>query len=312
LYEASAFLSKQNIFCTIALILKSVEGSREVIVSHTGTSSTYIINSQSFRILNESSDPGDLESHPELLVKPQIFSGKLNKEDTLLLCSESLTTVFELNFIQRIVTSSKSSKELCKELLRSASSAGRIENISVAAFNVAITRRTWYNVILSNKNNILIIIPLFLILIGFLIYNLSSGKKEKPTDTSPINIFETINLPPYIKRDTIVPPNDLNTQVLPPKDIETKPIDNIKKVKKEIIKTPRDIVKSDKMVNFIVNGSVVMISNWEKVKEEILNINWENGIADSKGIHKYADYTSIPSSIKVVYKDNSIKNFVIK
>src|ERR1019366_10748872 len=63
LYEASAFLSKHNIFCTIALILKSVEGSREVIVSHTGTSSTYIINSQSFRILNESSDPGDLESH---------------------------------------------------------------------------------------------------------------------------------------------------------------------------------------------------------------------------------------------------------
>jgi hypothetical protein len=313
LYEASAFLGKKNIFCTIAIILKEEEESRKVIISRTGTTSSYIINSQSVRILNDSGNPGDTVSHPGLLEKPQIFSGKLNKEDTILLCSESLTAVIELNFIQRIVISNKSPKEVCKQLLLSASGAGRIDNISVAAFNGAITRRNWDKVRLSKKPLLFIIIPLFLILIGFLIYNLSSGTKEKPMDTSPINIFETSSLPPNIKKDTIVQPNDLNTQVRKQEDIKTKPLDNAKKVKKETIKTPRDIVKSDKDVKFIVNGSVVMISNWESVNQGILYIKWDNGIAaDTKRIHKYLDYTSIPSSIKVTYKDKSTKSYRIK
>ena len=50
----------------------------------------------------------------------------------------------------------------------------------------------------------------------------------------------------------------------------------------------------------------------EALKQEILNINWDNGITDKKSIHKYPDYTSIPSSVKITYKDNSIKSYRIK
>ena len=330
LYEASAFLGKKNIPCTIALILKPVEEYREVFVSRTGTGASFIINSQAVRILVEDDTPGDIitpPSQPDPMEKPQLFAGKLKKEDTLLLCSESLSAVLDLNFMQRIVISSKGPEEVCKKLLHSASDAGRKDNISVAAFNGSVIRRNPDKARISNKTLLLIIIPPILIVIGFLIYNLSPGTKEKPVETSPIVTFESLKLPPAIKKDTIVQPSGLNTQILADKDIVNKPeetvtkikkeiiktpLENVKKIKKEIIKTPVDNVKKLKNVNFIVNGSVVMISNWESVKQEILHINWDNGITDTKSIHKYPDYTSIPSSVKVTYKDNSTKSYRIK
>ena len=315
LYEASAFLGKKNIPCTIALILKPVEEYREVFVSRTGTGASFIINSQAVRILVEDDTPGDIitpPSQPDPMEKPQLFAGKLKKEDTLLLCSESLSAVLDLNFMQRIVISSKGPEEVCKKLLHSASDAGRKDNISVAAFNGSVIRRKPDKARISNKTLLLIIIPLILIVIGFLIYNLSSGTKEKPMETSPIVTFESLKLPPAIKKDTIAQPSGLNTQEPADKHIVKTPEENVKKIKKEIIKTPVDNVKKLKNVNFIVNGSVVMISNWESVKQEILHINWDNGITDTKSIHKYPDYTSIPSSVKVTYKDNSTKSYRIK
>jgi hypothetical protein len=247
------------------------------------------------------------------LEKPQIFTGKLENEDTLLLCSESLSAELDRNFIQRVVISSNGPEEVCKKLLHSFSGAGRKDNISVAAFNGSITRRNPNKDSISNKTLLLIFIPLFLILIGFLIYKFSPWTKEKSLETSQTDTFKALKLPPsVIKKDTIVQPSGLNTQILADKDIVNKPEETVTKIKKEIIKTPLENVKKIKNVNFIVNGSVVIISNWESVKQEILNINWDNGITDKKSIHKYHDYTSIPSSVKVTYKDYSIRSYRIK
>ena len=311
LYEASAFLGEKNINCTIALILKSVDESREVFVSCTGTGVSFIINSDGVNLLN----PVNImipPTQPDPLEEPQLFAGKLNKNDTLLLCSESLTALIELNFMQRIVFSSKNPKEVCEKLLHSVSGSERIDNISVAAFNGTITRRNQDKAWMPYKTILLIIIPIFLVLIGILIYNFSSGKKEQSIKTVPINAFETSKLPPEIKRDSTVQPNDSNTQVNQHNDIESKPLDNLKTVKKEIIKTPKVIANKYNNVKFIVNGSVVMISNWDLVQQEILYINWDKGLQDKKRIHKYLDYKRIPSSVKITYKDNSTKSYNIK
>jgi serine/threonine protein phosphatase PrpC len=298
LYEASAFLSKNKIPCTIALILKSIDESRDVYISRTGTSSSYIINSQSLQILNDSGDLGDAITQPGLLEKPQVFSGKLKKEDTILLCSENLSAVLDRNFIQRMVLSSKSPEEVCKKLLHSASGTGRNDNISVAAYNGTGTKRNPKKERISIKTLLLIIIPLFLILIGWMIFKLSSETKEKSLETtSPINTIEPTPPPPVIEKKNNIQQPDTNTPIPVDKNIVNKTADNVKKIK---------------YLNFIVNGSVVMISNWESVKQEILSINWDNGITDKKKVHKYPDYTSIPSSVKVTYKDHSIKSYRIK
>lgn len=300
LYEATTFLSKKNISCTIALILKSVEDSREVIISSTGTDLSFIINSEGAHVLT----PRELmtPSVPvDSFIKPLLYVGKLKKDDTLLLCSEILMDLMELNLLQRIVISSKGPQEVCKKLLLSVSGTGRKDNISIAVFNGSITSRILVKTRISKKTLLLIIIPFFLILIGLFIFNLSSVTKEKSVDTSPIILFNTSKIP-----------SDSNSRMPRPNNIETRPINNIKDIKKEVIKKPEDIVKKYKNVKFIVNGSVVMISNWESVKQEILCINWEKGIVDNNNIHKYLDYSSIPSSVKVTYIDNSTKSYRIK
>jgi hypothetical protein len=316
LYEASAFLGKKNIPCTIALILKSVEESRDIYVSCTGAGASFIINSRAVRILNTEGNPREMITQsvqPGSLEKPLIFTEKLEKEDTLLLCSESLSAELDRNFIQRVVISSNGPEEVCKKLLHSFSGAGRKDNISVAAFNGSITRRNPNIEGKSNKTLLLIFIPVFLILVGLLIYKFSPWTKEKPLETSQTDTFKALKLPPsVIKKDTIVQPSGLNTQIPADKDIVNKPEETVTKIKKEIIKTPLENVKKIKNVNFIVNGSVVIISNWESVKQEILNINWDNGITDKKSIHKYPDYTSIPSSVKITYKDYSTRSYKIK
>jgi hypothetical protein len=318
LYEASAFLGrKKNIPCAIALILKTVkEEYREVIVSRTGTGASFIINSQEVRILVEDSTPSaetiTPASQSEPMETPQLFTGKLKKEDTLLLCSESLSAVLDLNFMQRTVIASKGPEEVCKKLLHSASGTGRKVNISVAAYNGAVIRRNPDKERISTKTLLFISIPVILILIGFLIYNLASGSKEKPVETSPVETFESLKLPQEIRKDSIVQPSDISSQIPADNDNVKKPEDNAKKIKKETIKKPLDIVKKINNVNFIVNGSVVMISNWESVKEDILQINWDNGITDKKSIHKYPDYTSIPSTVKITYKDKTTKSYKVK
>jgi hypothetical protein len=271
---------------------------------------SFIINSDGVNLLTPVNIM-NLSTQPDPLEEPQLFSGKLKKDDTLLLCSESLTALLELNFMQRIVLSSKNPKEVCEKLLHSVSGADRIDKISVAVFNGTIIRRNKDKAWKPYKTILLIIIPLFLILIGFLIHNFSYGKKEQPIKIVPINAFETSKNPPEIKRDT-VQPKDSNTQALRQNDIETKHLDNLKTVKNEIIKTPKVIANKYKNVKFIVNGSVVMISNWDLVQQEILSINWDKGLQDKKRIHKYLDYKRIPSSIKITYKDDSTKSYNIK
>ena len=318
LYEASAFLVKKNIPCTIALILKPAAAvdSRDVIITRTGTGASYIINSDAVRVLNELNEDENTEdiitssAQYGVLAKPQLFAGKLKKEDTLLLCSESLSSMLDLNFMQRTVISSKGPEEVCKKLLHSASGTGRKDNISVAAFNGAVSRKAQQKERISNKTLLLIIIPPFLVLMGFLIYNLTSGSKEKPVRTSQPNAIESMKLPPVIKKDTIVQPPVLNTQKPQEEEMVKKPEE--KKIRQEKIKPPVEIVRKIKSIDFIVNGSVVMISNWESVRGDISYISWENGIADKKSIHKYPDYKSIPSSVRVTYKDNSTKSFKIK
>jgi hypothetical protein len=297
LLEASEFLCKNKIPCTIALILKPVKETRDIFVSRTGTGSSYIINSQSVLVLNDSGDLGDVTSRPGLLERPQIFSGKISKEDTILLCTESLSAELDRNFIQRTILSCNGPEEASKKLLHSASMKGKKENISIAAFNGKEISRQPKRERISTKTLIIITIPLFVILIGLVIYRLTSETKEISPETNlPLNTFDTTGLPRVVEKKNIVPPPARETKI--PVAINT------------VKKTTVHLTKNN--VNFIVNGSVVMISNWESIRQDILAVNWGNGITDSKRIHKYSDYTSIPSSVKVTYKDHSTRTFRIK
>lgn len=298
-FEASEFLCKNKIPCTIAIILKPVKEFRDIFISRTGTGSSYIINSQFVQVLNDSGDLGDATSQPGLLEKPQLYAGKISKEDTILLCTESLSAVLDRNFIQRTILSSKGPEEASKKLLHSASMKGKKENISIAAFNGKEISRHPNKERISNKTLLLITIPLFLILIGLVIFRLSSGTKEisqGATLPAPINTFDSSGLPRVVEKRNTIPPAARDSKI--PIVINTikKSSEHIKKIE----------------VNFIVNGSVVMISNWESIRQDIFAISWGNGITDNKRIHKYPDYTSIPSSVRVTYKDHSARTFRIK
>jgi hypothetical protein len=297
LYEASIFLAEKNISCTIALILKLVKKSREVYVSCTGAGASFIINNQSLSILNKDVNSGELITQPCSFEQPHLFAEKLNKEDTLLICSENLSLLLDNNLIKQLVVSSKEPEEVCKKLLHSVSRAERKDNISIAAFNGSGNRRNSDSKKISNKILLLIIIPLLLIFIGLLTYYLSSGANDTPQKAPIINFSESSNLPPVIIKDSISQSPGKDTQIT---------------TKENVVKKNEEHVKKFKYVNFIVNGSVVIISNWDSVEPEILNINWDNGIKDKKSIHKYPDYTSIPSFVKVTYKDYSTKSYRLK
>ena len=303
LYEATVFLGKKNIPCTIALILKPKEDGRDVFVTRTGGGASFIINSQEVRAINQ--DTANQEM-------PLLYLGILKKQDTLLLCSESLGTSLDLNFMQRTVIASKSPEEACKKLLHSASGTGRKDNISVAAFNGAVIRKDKNKERISTKTLLLLAIAPLLVLFGFLIYNLTSSNRDKPPESLQTTVVEPIKIPPVIKKDTLVQPPVVNTQLPEVKEPVKKPVEKVKKPKIETIKPPEATVKINKNLSFIVNGSVVMVSNWESVSREISNISWADGISDKKRVHKYADYTSIPSSVKVTFKDNSTRSYKIK
>jgi hypothetical protein len=296
LSEVSLFLCKNKIPCSLALILKPIEESQDVFVSHTGSGASYIINSQYVKTINEPDNPEKVTTQPGVLSKPKLFTGKIKKDDTLVLCSENLAEL-DINFFQRIVLSSHGPEEICKKILRAISETGKLYNISVAAYNGSGTKRKTNKIRISIKMILLITIPLFLIIFGLIIFNLSSVTEIKPDETSPISTMESLNIPTEFNKDTIIQPPSPPPQIDEEKNLVTKPMDIVKKIKK---------------LNFIVNGSVVMVSNWESVKQDILYINWDNGITDKKRVHKYPDYSSIPSSVKVTYKDNTTKSYTLK
>ena len=324
LSEASTFLSKKKVACIIALVMKKVEESREVLITRIGTGSSFIINTQEVHLLREEKIAGKILtdiSETDSLSIPQLFSGKLKKADILLLSSESLSNGLQLNQIKSIVSSSKGPEEACKKLLHSASQIGGKANISVAIFNGAVTSRNPAKKRISFKTLLFILIPPFIILLGVMIYNISFGNKIKNIEKPPVDTFESLHLTPIVPKDTVAQINSEETPIEKKKDIVESPKINIKKSKKAPVVKPKEIVKetiaSDnttlyKNVNFLLNGSVVLISNWESVGKGIKHINWYDGKTDKKRIHKYTDYTSIPSSVSVTFKDNTSRSYKIK
>jgi hypothetical protein len=324
LFEASAFLNKKKVACIIALVMKKVEESREVLITRMGTGSSFIINTQEVRLLNEEKIAGKISSdisEDDSAIIPQLFSGKLKKDDILLLSSESLSSGLELNQIKSIVSSSKAPEEACKKLLHSSSQIGGKENISVAIFNGAAANRIPVKKRISFRTLLFILIPPFIILLGVMIYNISSGNKTKNIDKPPVDTFESLHLTPIVPKDTLAQVNNENIPIDKKKDIVEAPEKNIKKNKKALTVEVKEKVREKevpdntttyKNVNFLVNGSVVLISNWESVGKGVKRINWFDGKADKKRIHKYTDYTSIPSSVTITFKDNTTKSYKIK
>jgi hypothetical protein len=311
LIEAASFLGKKNLHYSIAIVLKSVDENREVLVSSTGTGMFFIINSQLVRVLNMESPAGDTFNNPGSFEMPRLYIGKMKKNDTLLLCSESLTAVIELHLIQRIVLSSKNPEDACKKLLLSASMSERKIRFSVAIFKDAVKGRKLDFQRPLFKTISILLIPLFLILIAFLIYNLVFRNKEKPSENITVSSFESLNLPAKVKKDSDIKPLNTISQTVANEDSIKNPINIIKKSKKEIDKSSADNKKKIINVNFKVTGSVVVISNWELIKQDILFINWESGISYNENYHKYLDSQSIPPSVKITFKDHSSKFFKI-
>jgi len=65
-------------------------------------------------------------------------------------------------------------------------------------------------------------------------------------------------------------------------------------------------------INFMINGSIVMITNWGSVRKDVKYISWKPNQASKNKIHRYSDYTQIPTSVSVTFKDNSTRVFTIK
>jgi hypothetical protein len=124
--------------------------------------------------------------------------------------------------------------------------------------------------------------------------------------------LESLNLPSKIKGNNTTKSLSTDTQLSAKKNVVKNSLNDEKKSKKELDKTSIDINKKFPNVNFTMTGSVVIISNWESVKKEILFINWETGISYIEEFHKYIDYQSIPNTVKITFKDHSTKTYTIK
>jgi hypothetical protein len=320
LYEVSVTLIKNKISCIVALILKTAEEEHEVIVCRIGGGTSYKINTREANHLTEEKPPENNNGTTAKsgdLVKPQLFTGKLKKDDTLLLCSENLTMALEVKVIQQIITSSKAPEEMCKKLLHSASQKKRNETFSVSIYNGNVKKKYPVKVRMSNKNILLILLLPLLAAAGLLTYYITSGSKDKHLERAPVNIIQPANpntnknddssarLSGTKEKDIIQAPVIKNRN-----EIVKPPINKVKE--KEKVAAPETIAPKNKNIAFLVNGTIVLISNWESVSQGIKYVSWEKGASDKKSIHKYSGYNKIPSSIRVTFKDNSTRSYKIK
>ena len=283
LYNVILLLKRKSVSFTIALIMKPQNGVRDLYLGHAGMGMCYKIN------LNDV-----IRLTPDEKNKKEITAEKLKKGEAFLLCScEVAESTDNITLIQAL-SMFGDPEELCKKIIFTSYNKKGTGNHSAAVF-VDRDKPVWKR----NKKNfaritITLSVLVLLAAVGLVISNFVLNVPTPAEMNSNVTTAAPVNSPPVSINQT---PHEV---VLPVKP---------KKAFKEYNSAPVQKISNYLNVSFMVNGSVAMITNWSSVGKEIKYINWEPNKGSKNKIHKYSDYTQIPGSITVIFKDNSTRTF---
>ena len=279
-------INKQLISFTVVLIMNPKKGFREVYIGYAGIGTCYKINSYEVKRLTT-----------EERNKTEITLEKINKEDLILLCSSEVAEALDNKLMQRSIALFRHAEELCKRIIFDSYNKVGVGNFSAAVYvesnQTALERKKKK----FSRSVLLSGIILMLVICGILINNFAFKTKE------PANVLKKKDNSSLLYSTPIII-NQTPHEVLVPESPQKSLIDS---------KTgPVKKTNNNWNVNFLTNGSVVMITNWGNIGKDIKYINWEPNKRNKKRIHKYPDYTQIPGSVRITFKDNSTKIFKIK
>jgi hypothetical protein len=276
-------MNRESISFTIALIMKPEDGFRDVYIVHAGMGKCYKINSNEVKSLS-----------PEERDKKEIIVEKLKKEDAFLLCSCDVAESLDNKFVQQAISLFREPEELCKRIIFASYNKTGLGNYSVAVFierNKTIKERKKKRV-----TRFAVLSGIILVLVAsWIVINNFAFKTIEPLDIINKKDNSTlVDTPPVIINQT---PHKVLVPDLPKISVKDFRTEQVKKT------------TNTRNVDFMINGSVMMITNWSK---DIRYINWEPNQRSKKRIHKYSDYTQMPGSVMVTFKDNSTRVFKIK
>jgi hypothetical protein len=286
LYQVILMMNIPLISFNIALIMKPEDGNRDVYIGHGGMGICYKINSNEVTRLT-----------PEEKNTPEITSEKLKKEDAFLMCSCEVADSLDNKYAQQTLNFYREPEELCKKLIFSSYNKTGVGNFSAAVFVERTKHVSGQKKKRIIRNVVIGIVILLLTTAGFFINEYISKTKEQEAIRGKIDSSPQTNTPP-------VSINETPHEVLIPDKSTKSTEDQVEEQAKKI--------NNNRNVDFMVNGSVVMITNWNAVGKEIKYINWEPNQRSKKRIHKYSDFTQMPGSIRIIFKDNSTRDFSIK
>jgi hypothetical protein len=279
-------LNRQLISFTIALIMKPENNIRDVYIAQEGMGKCLKINMNEVKKIT-----------PEVKGKKEIITEKLHKDDAFLLCSCEVADSLDNKVLQHALSIFKEPEDLCKKIIFTSYNKLGVGNFSAAVFverNKSVWERkkksvTRWSVIAS----IIVLLAAIGLAINTFLFKPDESiiiNKKKDNSSLIVNPPVIINQAPHRVFVPSAPPKTVkNSKTLPAK----KTINN-------------------KNVAFMLNGSVVMITNWGAVGKDIKYINWEPNQRSKNRIYKYPDYTNIPSSVTVTFMDNSVRVFRIK
>jgi hypothetical protein len=279
-------INKQLISFTVVLIMNPKKGFREVYIGYAGIGTCYKINSYEVKRLTTNEKD-----------KIEITLEKINKEDLILLCSSEVAEVLDNKLMQRSIVLLRHAEEFCKRIIFDSYNKVGVGNFSAAVYvesnQTALERKK----IKFSRSVLLSGIIVMSVICGILINNFALKTKESPDVLKKKYKSSLMYSTPIVINQT---PHEVLVSESPPKSLLDSKTSLVKKT------------NNNWKVNFLTNGSVVMITNWSTIGKDIKYINWEPNKRNKKRIYKYPDYTQIPSSVRIIFKDNSTKIFKIK
>ncbi len=278
-------LNKQLISFTIALIMKPENGKRDVYIGQDGPGKCYKINSNEVTRLE-----------PEVKEKKEISVERLKKEDAFLVCSCEVAESLENKLLQQALGVFREPEELCKKIIFTSYNKVGIGNFSAAVF---IERdkpmRGWKRNYL--KRGLIFTAILLILAAAWIVINNSVFKPKVPD-------FDKMKEGSALK---VTPPIIINQA---PHKVIVSDIPHKTEQNPRTIREKKTV--NNKNVAFMLNGSVIMITNWSSVGKEIKYISWTSNQRNKNRIYKYPDYTRIPGSISVTFKDHTTRVFNVK
>jgi len=279
-------INRKMISFTIVLIMKPEKGFRNIYIGYSGMGVCCKINSREVKVIT-----------PEEIDSKEVISEKLNKDDAFLLCSLEVADSLDNKFFQQAFNIFRDPEEFCKRIIFAAYNKAGVGNFSAAVF-LEKHKTVWQRKkkILSKKAVVIGIVLLFVAL-GIAINTILTKPKDNTEISTKKEYYSPNNTPSVIIDKT---PHKVIVPEMRSIPVKTSGSLHVKKI------------NNNHNINFMINGSVVMVTNWSSVGKDVKSISWEPNQYSKSRIHKYSDYTQIPRTVAVTFTDNSTKVYRIK